>query len=161
MGAEDPSSNKPASSAIPNVANYDDFIFNTKEWNSSKLTDTVLLRVMILNKTHDTDVKVWYKLSYKGDDDEANVKLSNSKRKTYLGSKNIRLMETLQKIDPTKPYFFKNLENLHIELDVTVRDTNTGNQGGIRKVHYALQSTETFYQGTQTNDFDDEDRDDD
>jgi hypothetical protein len=44
---------------------------------------------------------------------------------------------------------------------VTVRDTNTGNQGGIRKVHYALQSTETFYQGTQTNDFDDEDRDDD
>jgi hypothetical protein len=92
MGAEDPSSNKPASSAIPNVANYDDFIFNTKEWNSSKLTDTVLLRVMILNKTHDTDVKVWYKLSYKGDDDEVNVKLSNSKRKTYLGSKNIRLM---------------------------------------------------------------------
>ena len=78
-----------------------------------------------------------------------------------MGSKNIILKETLQKIDPTKPYFFKNLENLHIELDVTVRDTKTGNQGGIRKVHYALQSTETFYQGTQTNDFDDEDRDDD
>lgn len=81
MGAEDPSTNKPASSAVPTVSNYDDFIFNTKEWNSSKLTDTVLLRVMITNKTHDTDVKVWYKLSYKGDDDEANVKLSSSKEK--------------------------------------------------------------------------------
>ena len=66
---------------------------------------------MIVNKTQDTDVKVWYKLSYKGEDD-INVKLASSKRKTYLSSKNIRLMETLQKIDPTKPYFFKNLENL-------------------------------------------------
>ena len=108
MGAEDPSSNKPASSAVPS---YDEnFIFNTKDWNSNKLTDSVLLRVMIINKSQDTDVKVWYKLSYKGED--INVKLPTSKRKTYLSSKNIRLMETLQKIDPTKPYFFKNLENL-------------------------------------------------
>jgi hypothetical protein len=36
MGAEDPSSIKPALSAVPTAANYDDFIFNTKEWNSSK-----------------------------------------------------------------------------------------------------------------------------
>lgn len=156
MGAEDPSSNKPASSAIQS---YDEnFIFNTKDWNSNKLTDSVLLRVMIINKTQDTDVKVWYKLSYKGED--INVKLPTSKRKTYLSSKNIRLMETLQKIDPTKPYFFKNLENLQVELDVTVRDTN-GSQGGIRKIHYAPQSQETFYQGTQTFDCDDDERDDD
>ena len=39
MGAEDPSSNKPASSAVPS---YDEnFIFNTKDWNSNKLTDAV------------------------------------------------------------------------------------------------------------------------
>ena len=37
MGAEDPSAYKPASSAVPTVAAYDEnFLFNTKDWNSNK-----------------------------------------------------------------------------------------------------------------------------
>jgi len=63
-------------------------------------------------------------------------------RKYYLARKNQRTAETFVKIDPTKNYFFKNIDDIKVELDVVVRNTSAGemqsNTGsGGRRVQYA------------------------
>jgi len=51
-----------------------------------------------------------------------NVDLAISARKTYLSAKNEKVVLTLVKVDPSVPYFVKDIKDLQIELEATVRN---------------------------------------
>jgi hypothetical protein len=104
---------------------------------------------------------VWYRL--KSQESDLNVVLPSSSRKAYLNAKNQRVIETFVKVDPTKAHFFRNVAALQVELEVTVRNANgtddPQNRDAVRRVHYAANQATAV--GTQSNDFDEDDRDDD
>lgn len=131
-----------------------DFLAATRPWEESKRVGPVLLKVVLTNKSTDKDLKVWYRLAAKSAAPSAaaagsglNLALRESMRKFYLARKNQRTAETFVKIDPTKNYFFKSIEDIKVELDVVVRNTSGGgmqsNMGsGGRRVQYAAGTLE-------------------
>lgn len=72
-------------------------------------------------------------------------------------------METLAKVDPSVPFFFKSMDDIQVELEATVRnpDGPKGSDGAAKRVHYAQQQHSVGVGGTATNDYDEDDRDDD
>ena len=70
--------------------------------------------MLLTNKSQTKDLKLWYRLHLKHPEDAAsqNVALAVSSMKTYLNAKNQKQVQTLVKIDPSVPYFFKNIEDL-------------------------------------------------
>ena len=122
---------------------------------------------MLTNKTNDKDLKVWYRF-IPGPQGEAglNVALPASWRKAYVNAKAARATQLLVKVDPTQPYFIKSIEDMKVELDVTIRNGGGGAQDrGQRRVHYAATTSTTVAVGAQSNhDLDEDDvgdRDDD
>ena len=103
----------------------------------------MLLKVVLRNKSYLKDLKIWYRLSSSSTQNDAalNVRLPASLRKAYLNANSSKVIETLVKVDPTKNFFFRNLEDIRVELEVTVRnggDEGTNTQGKYgRAVHYA------------------------
>lgn len=85
--------------------------------------------MQLTNKTQDKDLKVWYRLGAKAScqPDSLNVSLALTARKTHLFSKNSKIVETLLKVDPTKHFFFKDMSDIVLELEATVR-----NEGGMQ-----------------------------
>lgn len=60
------------------------------------------------------------------------------------------------------PFFFKDLNDIQVELEATVRNPDTpGGVGTAKKVHYAQQSHSIGVGGSPDNDYDEDDRDDD
>ena len=127
------------STADSAAAPVEDFLSETRDWEESKQQGAVLLRVLLTNKSTDKDLKVWYRL--KSQESNPNVVLPFSSRKAYLNAKNQRVIETFVKVDPTKPYFFKEVNALKVELEVTVRNSNGAddpqNRDSMRRVHNA------------------------
>lgn len=118
------------------------------------------------NKTQDKDLKVWYRLAAT-DSSEAssrNVALANTSRKVYLYSKNNKIVETLIKVDPTKPFFFKSPADFKVELDVTVRNEETHQAASLnaKRVHYGAETHDVGVGGEpqSANGYDEDDRDD-
>jgi len=68
----------------------------------------------MINKSQDKDLKVWYKLGAKesAEPGSVNVPLTRGARKVNLFSKNTKAVELLVKIDPTRPFFFKDLKDI-------------------------------------------------
>lgn len=137
----------------------------TRAWEESKRVGAVILKVVTTNKSADKDLKVWVRISTNSPDDQdgLNVSLRSSFRKCYLARKNQRIVEHILKIDPTKPYFFKNVADIKLDLEVVVRNAEAPQERpmlpytGGKRVHYAPA---TIGVNTSANDFDDE-RDDD
>lgn len=76
-----------------------------------------------------------------------------------MSTKRSSVMELLLKVDPSKPYFCKNIKDIRIELESTVRNTGGSMQErGQRSVRYAAQEPWSLGVGTQMDD--DDDRDD-
>lgn len=48
-------------------------------------------------------------------------------------------METLAKVDPSVPFFFKSIDAIQVELETTVRnpDGPKASNGAAKRVHYA------------------------
>jgi len=120
---------------------------------------------LLTNKTNDKDLKIWYRFR-PGPQGEAglNVALPASRRKTYLNAKCSKVAQLLVKVDPTQPYFIKSMEDMKVELDVTIRNAQTGAQdrgNAGRRVHYAPQHSTSVAVGTQSNHDLDEDAGDD
>jgi len=91
--------------------------------------------------------------------DAPNVFLRQSFRKAYLARKNQRVIETILKIDPTKPHFFKDMNDIKVDLDVIVRNAEAPqDRAAGRRVHYAANTIGVSTQ-SNGNDFDEE-RDD-
>jgi ribosomal protein S10 len=140
-----------------------DFMANTKAWEESKREGDVLLKVVATNKSTDKDLKVWFNLGSKSavDKDNQNFEMRTSHRKFYLARKNQRIVEHILKIDPTKPFFFKNIDDIKVDLDVVVRNAETTQNSpvlpytGGKRVHYA-DITAGIGVSTQANEFDDE-----
>jgi len=65
-------------------------IAETRDWDECKREGTVLLRVVLTNKSQDKDLKVWYKLGVTNPADTGalNVPLAVAARKTHLHAKN-------------------------------------------------------------------------
>ena len=167
MSQEDrPEAQTAASTAV------EEFTTDARDFLSSKRTGPVLMRVILVNKSETEDIKVWYRLATKNAAG-ANVSLPHSSRKAYLSAKNQRPIESLIKIDPTKDFFFDNMDDVQVELQVTVRDQEdaAGGRGKYgRRVHY--QETNDSVGGgfstanqanyfTASQGFDEDDRDDD
>jgi len=133
MSQEDrPEAQTAASTAV------EEFTTDARDFLSSKRTGPVLMRVILVNKSETEDVKVWYRLATKNAAG-ANVSLPHSSRKAYLSAKNQRPIESLIKIDPTKDFFFDNMDDVQVELQVTVKDQEdaAGGRGKYgRRVHY-------------------------
>lgn len=121
------------------------------------------------NKSQTKDLKIWYRLRLKHPEDAAsqNVALAVSSRKTYLNAKNQKQVLTLVKIDPSVPFFFKNIEDLQVELEATVRnpDGPEASAGAARRVQHAQQSHDIGVGGgtgqpyaAASNDYDEDDR---
>ena len=90
-------------------------------WEKNKFEGPLLLRVKLDFKETNKDVKIWYKLTSKsGNMDNINVHLSQSMRKVHLSSGHRRLSESLLIKDPSKGYFFKDKDDIKIEMQVTV-----------------------------------------
>jgi len=107
----------------------EDVKIDTQDWEETKKQGPVLLKVVLTNKTEDKDLKVWYRLTAGPQGEEGlNVQLPQSRRKTYLSTNCSRVMELLLKVDPSKPYFCKNIEDITIELESTVRNTGGSTQ---------------------------------
>jgi len=69
------------------------------------------------------------------------------------------VIETILKIDPTKPYFFKDMNDINVDLDVIVRNAEAPqDRAAGRRVHYAANTIGVSTQ-SNGNDFDEE-RDD-
>jgi hypothetical protein len=133
---------------------------DTRTWEASKQRGPVLLRVLLVNKSNEKDLKIWYRLT--ADGAGANVALPVSARKTYLLANSSKVIDTFIKIDPTLAHFFTDTSAIKVDLEVTVRNAQGGAQDGghARRVHYAAQ--ESIGVGTQSNEFDEDDtRDDD
>jgi hypothetical protein len=102
-----------------------DFLAETRSWEESKRVGAVLLKVITTNKSADKDLKVWVRIGTNSPDnqDGVNVALRSSFRKCYLAKKTQRIVEHILKVDPTKPYFFKNTSDIKLDLEVVVRNT--------------------------------------
>ena len=141
MSQEDPSQSATGTTGPSEaVEEPENAKIQTADWEESKRQGAVLLKVQLTNKSDDKDLKVWYRLT-PGHQGEAglNVALPASMRKTYLNTKTQKVIELLVKIDPSKPYFFKSMENIKVEIEATVRNTSVGYQGSGnagRRVHY-------------------------
>lgn len=80
----------------------------------------LFLRVHLDFKETNKDVKVWYKISSKsGNEDNINVVLPETRRKVHLSHGHRKLCESLRIKDPSKGYFFKDLDDIKIDLEVT------------------------------------------
>jgi len=84
-----------------------------------------------------------------------------------LYAKNTKIVETLMKIDPTKPFFFENVEDIQVELEAIVRNEEgpTVTSSTAKRVHYAA-THDTMDIGVgggaqSGNEYDEDDRDDD
>ena len=107
--------------------------------------------MVVTNKTLDKDLKVWYRLGLKAsaDREKVNVNLSASTRKTYLYSRNQKIIETLLKVDPTKPWFL-DFADVEIELEARVRNEEAPQAtiANVRQVHYAAGSHDVAVGGS-------------
>lgn len=123
------------------------------------------------NKSPTKDLKIWYRLWLKHPEDTAsqNVALAVSLRKTYLNAKNQKQVLTLVKIDPSVPFFFKNMADLQVELEATVRnpDGPEAADGAAKRVQHAQESHDVGVGGgtgqpyaAASNDYDEDDRED-
>lgn len=122
-------------------AEQEDLTAGTRDWDTTKRQGAVLLKVVMTNKSQDKDLKIWYRLRVKDPEAAAalNVELALSARKTYLNAKNQKIVLTLLKVDPSVPYFVKDMKDLNVELDITVRnpDGPQANSGAARRVQHA------------------------
>lgn len=67
-------------------------------------------------------MKIWYKIKSKSDNpDNINVWLPESYRKVHLSSGHRRLSESLLIKDPSKGYFFKDKDDIEIDMKVTIQ----------------------------------------
>jgi hypothetical protein len=114
---------------------------DTREWDEWKRQGALLLKVVLTNKSQEKDLKIWYRLGVKNPTDAGalNVPLAVSARKTYLNAKGQKIVETLAKVDPSVPFFFKSMDDIQVELETTVRnpDGPKANNGTAKRVHYA------------------------
>lgn len=96
----------------------------TRPWEECKKEGPVLLKVVVTNKSEDKDLKVWCRLAARDPKDLSglNVTLPLSMKKAYLNAKNQKVLQTLLKLDATKPYFFASPKDIKVELEVTVRN---------------------------------------
>lgn len=100
-----------------------DFMAQTRAWEESKRVAPILLKVVMTNKSQDKDLKVRFRLATQNENqDGLNITLKESSKKAYLARKNQRIIETITKIDPSKPYFFKDVKDIKVELEVIVRN---------------------------------------
>ena len=113
--------------AAPTQADTDAKIaseIDLEHWEKNKKVGPLLLRVKLdfkLPAGADKDVKIWYKISSKsGNEDNVNVVLPVSRRKVHLSAGHRRLSESLRIKDPSKGYFFKDVNDIKIEMEVTV-----------------------------------------
>lgn len=91
----------------------------------------LFLRVQIDFKERNKDVKVWYKISSKsGNEDNINVVLPVTRRKVHLNHGHRKLCESLRIKDPSKGYFFKDKDDIKIEMEVIVRNDLTNVRRG-------------------------------
>ena len=138
---------------------------SARSWEEGKREGPILLKVVLTNKTQDKDLKVWYRLGTKASaSSEVNVALSVSSRKAYLYAKNQKIIETLVKIDPSKPFFFADINDIQIELDAVIRNpeghqTGSGGATGGGQHDVAVGGDVTDPQ--DAGDYDEDDRDDD
>jgi hypothetical protein len=95
--------------------------------------------VVLTNKTPEKDLKVWYRLAVKDSCESSaiNVPLYTAARKARLYAKNCKIVETLTKIDPTKPFFLRDIKDLRVELDASVRNEEPPAASAAKRVHYA------------------------
>jgi hypothetical protein len=95
-------------------------------------------------------LKVWYKLSVDTkDSSDINVNLPISMRKTYLnGNTQMKIIELLVKVDPSKDYFIRDLDKIKIDLEVTQKNLVTSYQEsrgtGPKQVTYAIQHSSSI-----------------
>lgn len=137
----------------------------TRDWDKTKREAPILLKIVLTNKTEDKDLKVWYRLGLVegADREKVNVTLPSSTRKTYLYSRNQKIIETLLKIDPTKPGFL-DFADVEVELEARVRNEEgpSAATANVRQVHYAAGSHDVAVGGSPQNlsDGGEDDRDD-
>lgn len=113
----------------------------------------MLLKVLLTNKSDEQDLKVLYRLT-PGPQGEAglNVALPASMTEMFLNTKASKVVELLVKVDPSKSYFCKKIEDIKVELESTVRNTSGGLQDrGQRRVRYEIQHSVGVGAGTQSN----------
>jgi hypothetical protein len=100
----------------------EDIGIDLEYWEKAKKVGPLLLRVKLDFKAQDKDVKIWYKIKSKSDNaDNINVWLPESYRKVHLSSGHRRLSESLLIKDPSKGYFFKDKDDIEIDMKVTVQ----------------------------------------
>lgn len=91
-------------------------------WDKKKKVGPLLLRVKLDFKATDKDVKIWYKIKSKSNNpDNINVWLPESYRKVHLSSGHRRLSESLLIKDPSKGYFFKDKDDIEVDMKVTIQ----------------------------------------
>lgn len=99
-----------------------DFGIEADHWEKHKRNGPLLLRVKLDFKVKDKDVKIWYKIKSKsGNDDNINVWLPESYRKVHLSADHRRLSESLLIKDPSKGYFFKDIDDIDVDMKVIVQ----------------------------------------
>ena len=102
-----------------------------RTWNDSKKQAFVFFRVLIENKLANQEVKVWYRLAHASESDPSkagglNAYLPKSFRKVILNPNGKKFAQCVMKIDPSKDFFFENLSDLKLEIEVTRKqDSNT------------------------------------
>lgn len=110
----------------------EDLGVDENNWETNKQVGPLFLRVHLDFKLPNRDVKVWYKLSSKsGNADNLNVVLPESKRKVHLTSGHKKLCESLRIKDPSKGYFFKDLNDVKVEMEVTITRDLTNVRRGV------------------------------
>lgn len=103
-----------------------------KYWENNKQVGPLFLRVQVDFKERNKDVKFWYKISSKsGNEDNINVILPETRRKVHLSHGHKKLCESIRIKDPSKGYFFKDKDDIKIELEVIVRNDLTNVRRGI------------------------------
>lgn len=110
----------------------DDLGIDLEYWDKCKKVGPLLLRVKLDFKVQDKDVKIWYKIKSKSNNpDNINVWLPESYRKVHLSNGHRRLSESLLIKDPSKGYFFKDKDDIEVDMTVTVqRDLSNYRMGG-------------------------------
>lgn len=120
-------------------------------WEKNKKVGPLLLRVKLDFKAMNKDVKIWYKIKSKSDNpDNINVWLPESYRKVHLSSGHRRLSESLLIKDPSKGYFFKDKDDIMIDMKVTIQRDMTGYRkmaGGVGKHVRISNSPVAMYGG--------------
>jgi len=102
----------------------EELALDSRPWEECKKQGPVLLRVVATNKTQDKDLKIWCKLAATNPSDPAglNVTVPLSMRKAYLNAKNDKVVQTLLRSDPSKPFLIRSKDDIKIELEVKVRN---------------------------------------